>query len=143
MRGTAPYDDVDSTIDTNNHDELYRSVVNKLDHICDSIKGELGRTTTSSAILKNSEGHPHYLLASNGRSINELRLMQSYMIKILQKLEELSGDKLDAASSFDDILSEIIVFNESRINYYLRQLRESASLCQQHELATSDQAGKL
>jgi len=114
---------------TGSRKQLFHCFVNKLGHICDSRMG--GATATSFAVLQ--PGKIQYRFASCRRSANELDEVKVYIADVLTTVgcaaESAVDEKNTQGALFVGILQKILLFNRSRVLFYVRSMKMKIEAC--------------
>ncbi|KAK8050855.1 hypothetical protein PG993_002240 [Apiospora rasikravindrae] len=104
----------------------HKSFANKLAQVLDCERG--GKTVTALTILKGKTMHPVYVIASNLRSQDQLEYAQSFLTKLLRFVHD-NPFELNPKPLFKKVLGQIIMFNLSRVQAYLTNLKRCLGTC--------------
>ncbi|KND92723.1 hypothetical protein TOPH_02769 [Tolypocladium ophioglossoides CBS 100239] len=116
-------------IDVHDDKQVFQAFLNKLGHVCDSMKG--GNTVTSFVALRHehNQGGVNYWFAANRRSTDELEATATYVEGLLQKVNQVTEGREHENDVRIDLLCDILRFNRSRVSVYLRTLRSQIEEC--------------
>lgn len=128
-KGAAMACSPEPSIDIHDDKKVFQAFVNKLGHVCDSMKG--GTTVTTFVVLRgeNNQGVVNYWFAVNKRSTSELEATVTYVQGLLRKVSQVTEGHEHESNVRKDLLSDILRFNHSRVSVYLRTLRSQVEEC--------------
>ncbi|KAK8127241.1 hypothetical protein PG984_008349 [Apiospora sp. TS-2023a] len=106
--------------------EAHKCFANKLAQVLDSERG--GRTVTALTILKGGSSQPIYVVASNQRSQDQLEGVREFLQELL-RFVHTNPLKLNPKPLLKKVLGMIIMFNFSRFQAYLNNLRRGLDAC--------------
>lgn len=105
----------------------FQKFLTKLAMICDTLKGDHGRTVTALVCLKGING-PEYILTSNFRKSMELDEIKIFLSDLLTFVGT-NPDKLQPKPLQKQVLWRSLVFNFNKVDFYLRSLIGALDLC--------------
>lgn len=105
----------------------FQKFLTKLAMICDTLKGEHGRTVTALACLKGING-PEYIITSNFRKLTEFEETKLFLSNLLTYVGT-NPDKLQPKPLQKQILWRSLAFNFDKVDFYLRTLIDTLDLC--------------
>lgn len=124
--------------------QQYFVFLNKLAQICDSQKGELGKTCSAIVILDS--GTLEYRLASNRRDEYELSTTREYLKGILNDLRKASDSEIKQSDAkeaiFSGILLKVLAFTRPRLEYYLNKLSSNLEFCIDYAARYGNEEGR-
>lgn len=106
--------------------EAHKCFANKLAQVLDCERG--GRTVTALTVLQGANSQPVYVIASNQRSKEQLTEAQEFLKELLCFVHT-NPSKLNPKPLLKKVLGMIIVFNISRFQAYLINLRKCLDAC--------------
>ena len=138
---TAVYSDSDSSIDTQNDENIFKAFVNKLAFICDKVKSG-GATISSIAVLNHEieKGNVHYWLASNQRTDEQQQSTGNYIRSLLQRVNECPTAPFQRKTVVHNLLSLIIRESRHRVTCYLKKVAAQANECLERSSDTPGEA---
>jgi hypothetical protein len=105
----------------------FQKFLTKLALICDTLKGEHGRTVTALVCLKGING-PEYILTSNFRKPEELKQTKLFLSELLTFVG-VNPDKLQPKPLQKQVLWRSLVFNFDKVDFYLKTLIDALDDC--------------
>ncbi|KAH8130406.1 hypothetical protein FP744_10009292 [Trichoderma asperellum] len=105
----------------------FQKFLTKLALICDTVKGEYGRTMTALVCLRGING-PDYIFTSNFRKEAELEEAKSFLSSLLTFVGT-NPDSLMPKALQKQVLWKILVFNFSKLEFYLGALVDALDNC--------------
>ncbi|PKK45647.1 hypothetical protein CI102_7883 [Trichoderma harzianum] len=111
--------------------QLFYTFVNKLSHVCDRRRGELGKTVTSFVVLKKQSDpdKAHYIFAANRQTDSDLQSTARYVTTLLRMVGQAPEGRENQDAARHSLLYRVLCFNRHRITFYLKELRKQAALC--------------
>lgn len=105
----------------------FQKLLTMLAMICDTLKGDHGRTVTALVCLKGING-PEFILTSNCRKQAELEETKLFLCNLLTFVGT-NPDKLQQKPLQKQVLWRSIVFNFDKVNIYLSSLIDALDTC--------------
>jgi hypothetical protein len=105
----------------------FQKFLTKLALICDTLKGEHGRTVTAVVCLKGING-PEYIFTSNFRKLSELEETKSFLSDLLTFVGTNPG-KLQPKPLQKQVLWRSLEFNFNKVDFYLKSLVDVLDDC--------------
>lgn len=109
----------------------FQKFLTKLALICDTLKGEHGRTVTALVCLKGING-PEYIFTSNFRKPAELEEIKLFLSNLLTFVET-NPDKLKPKPLQKQVLWRSLEFNFDKVDCYLKSLIDALDDCIESE----------
>ncbi|KAI1850331.1 hypothetical protein JX266_004189 [Neoarthrinium moseri] len=111
-------------IDMGNLQQLFFTLVYKIAHVCDDVKGESGASVTSFVVLQ-SHGNTstvQYWFASNQRTHGQLEGTKIFIRDLLRLFQTTNREPLEPVSMRRAALRHVLRFNQPRLKFYLETL---------------------
>ncbi|KAJ4854619.1 uncharacterized protein T069G_10177 [Trichoderma breve] len=109
----------------------FQKFLTKLALICDTLKGEHGRTVTALVCLKGING-PEYIFTSNFRKLTELEETKLFLSSLLTFVGT-NPDSLQPKPLQKQVLWRSLVFNFDKVDFYLTSLIDVLDDCIDNE----------
>lgn len=130
MATTAQYTSPETEV-SNDPKALLKVFVYKLALVCDSEKGNEGRTITSFAVLRMAQTQRvKYWFASNQRTDDQLSQTAVFVKSLLEEIGMVPRRTLLQHDEYiSSLLRKVLLFNKHRVRCYLQELRSEAHKC--------------